>query len=26
VPIAESLLAMTGVLVFRRGAWKQQKI
>ena len=26
VPIAESVLAVTGVLVFRRGMWKKQKI
>jgi putative MATE family efflux protein len=26
VPITESVLAVTGVLVFRRGAWKKQKI
>ncbi|MBI5085189.1 MAG: MATE family efflux transporter [Acidobacteria bacterium] len=26
VPLAESVLAVTGVLVFRRGSWKKQKI
>ena len=26
VPIAESLLTVLGVIVFRRGRWKQRKI